>query len=376
MTKKTFKLIRKSPDLFRIGMSSDLRDLLAKISRCISLACMLLWILLTVSCDQKQVTLSEKEQYLRPGLGLQTGGVKLIQITTPKGKFHVWTKQIGNNPKIKVLILTGGPGASHEYVECFEKFLPQKGIEFIYYDQLGTGNSAMPKDTALYDLSRSVDEVEQVRKALNLTSDNFYLYGHSWGGVVAIEYALKFQQNLKSLIISDMMSSAADYNDYVKNVLANQIDKEVVKEIKELEKQGDFKNPRFMELLMPNFYAKFFCRLPKWPEPLLRSFKNLNQSFYTIMQGPSEFGISGKLTKWNRKRDLSKIKVPTLTIGAKYDTMDPAHMKWMSTQVQNGTFLYCPNGSHMCLYDDQKVYFDGLTKFINLVDKGDRSIRL
>ena len=315
-------------------------------------------------------------QYFSTDTGLQTGGVQMVPIKTAKGSFQVWTKRIGNNPKIKVLLLTGGPGASHEYLECFESFLPKEGIEFIYYDQLGTGNSAIPNDTSLYHLGRSVDEVEQVRKALHLNKDNFYLYGHSWGGIVGIEYALKYQQHLKALIISDMVSSASDYNTYAKDVLARQIEPKVLAEIRGIESRGDFSDPRYMELLMPNFYAKHICRLPEWPEPLTRSFGKLNQTFYTTMQGPSEFGLSGKLSNWERKQDLSRITVPTLTIGAKFDTMDPAHMKWMATQVRNGSYLYCPNGSHMCFYDDQQKYFEGLTKFIAGIAAGKQAVNL
>jgi len=315
-------------------------------------------------------------QYYSTDNAVQTGGVKVIPIKTAKGTFKVWTKRIGNNPKIKVLLLTGGPGASHEYMECFESFFPKEEIEFIYYDQLGTGNSDLPKDTSLYDLDRSVEEVEQVRKALSLNRDNFFLYGHSWGGIVAIEYALKYQQHLKSLIISDMVSSASGYNKYAKDVLARQIDPKALSEITDIESRKDFSNPRYMELLMPNFYAKHICRLSEWPEPLTRSFSKLNQAFYTTMQGPSEFGLSGKLLNWEREKDMPRITVPTLTIGARYDTMDPDHMKWMATQVKNGSFLFCPNGSHMCFYDDQKIYFKGLTKFIKAVGAGAKTVSL
>lgn len=327
------------------------------------------------SCGPQQGRVAPA-QYFITDTGLQTGGVQMIPVTTAKGRFKAWTKRIGNNPKIKVLLLTGGPGASHEYLECFESFLPKEGIEFIYYDQLGTGNSVMPNDTAFYDLDRSVDEVEQVRKALHLGKDNFYLYGHSWGGIVAIEYALKYQQHLKALIISDMVSSASDYNKYAKDVLAKQIEPKVLSEIRKIESRGDFSDPRYMELLMPNFYAKHICRLAEWPEPLTRSFSKLNQTFYTAMQGPSEFGLSGKLTHWERKADLSKITVPTLTIGARYDTMDPQHMKWMASQVRYGSFLFCPNGSHMCFYDDQQHYFQGLNKFILGVAAGSPTVKL
>jgi proline iminopeptidase len=121
---------------------------------------------------------------------------------------------------------------------------------------------------------------------------------------------------------------------------------------------------------MPNFYAKHICRVPEWPEPVVRSFKHLNNEIYAMMQGPSEFGVGGRLRNWDRKADLPKIKVPTLTIGAKHDTMDPEHMKWMSTQVQKGQYLYCPEGSHMAMYDDQNTYMNGVIKFIRDVDEG------
>jgi proline iminopeptidase len=303
---------------------------------------------------------------------VQTGGVKVIQIESAGRKFNIWTKCVGNNPKIKLLLLNGGPGATHEYFECFESFLPQEGIEFIYYDQLGCGLSDNPNDTAMWDLSRYVEEVEQVRKALNLTKDNFYLLGHSWGGILAMQYALKYQNNLKGLIISNMMSDVPEYAKYAENVLAKQMDPKVLDTIRMIEKKGDFSNPKYMELLQPHFYAKHICRIPleKWPEPMTRSFGKMNQSLYVTMQGPSEFGVGGKLINWSVKNELKNIKTPTLVIGSSHDTMDPEHMKEMSTLVQQGRFLLCPDGSHMDMYDDQKNYFPGLIKFIKDVDDG------
>ena len=116
-----------------------------------------------------------------------TGGVKMIEIETPSGKFNVWTKRVGNNPTIKVLLLHGGPGANHEYFEAFDSYFPGAGIEYYYYDQLGSAYSDQPEDTSLWYTARFVEEVEQVRKALKLDKNNFYLLGHSWGGILAIE---------------------------------------------------------------------------------------------------------------------------------------------------------------------------------------------
>ena len=301
-----------------------------------------------------------------------SGGAKLIPINTPKGVFWVWTKRVGNNPRIKVLLLHGGPGATHEYFEAFDSFFPAAGIEYYYYDQLGSAYSDQPNEPELWDLPRFVEEVEQVRQALKLDKSNFYLLGHSWGGVLAMEYALKYQQNLKGLIISNMMASGPAYNEYANKVLMPAMDQKALAEIKDLEERKDFNNPRYMELLMPNHYEHHILRMPYegWPEPVIRAFKHINQSIYIPMQGPSELGLSGKLLNWDRTNDLPQIATPTLVIGAKYDTMDPAHMEMMSKKVQKGRYLFCPEGSHMALYDDQKVYMDGVIKFILDVDRG------
>ncbi len=325
--------------------------------------------LIFISCNnnKKETAVTTADDLYKE---VQTGGVKVIAIETPKGKFNVWTKRIGNNPKIKLLLLNGGPGASHEYFECFESFLLPEGVELIYYDQLGCGLSDNPKDTTMWDLGRFVEEVEQVRKALNLNKDNFYLLGHSWGGILAMQYALKYQDNLKGLVISNMMSSCPAYGKYAQEVLAPQFDQKVLDTIRQIESKGDFSNPKYMELLMPHFYAKHICRLAQWPEPLNRGLSKMNQSLYVTMQGPSEFGIGGNLIAWDVSKELPKIKTPTLTIGGAHDTMDPEHMKWMSTQVQNGRNIICPNGSHMSMYDDQKNYFPGLIQFIKDVDGG------
>ena len=327
------------------------------------------------SCNQQAgetsaSKMSIADYHARTDSGVQSGGVKMIPISTPVGNFKVWTKKFGNNPRIKILLLHGGPAAGHEYMEAFESFFPQEGFEFYEYDQLGSSYSDQPKDSSLWTIEHFVEEVEQVRKALNLDKNNFYLLGQSWGGILGIEYALKYQDNLKGLIISNMMSSCPEYGKYAAEVLAPQMDPKVLDTIRMIEAKGDFANPKYMELLMPNFYAKHMCRLEEWPEPVTRSFNNLNHEIYAMMQGPSEFGIGGRLKNWDRKADLPKIKVPTLTIGAKYDTMDPEHMKWMSTQFPNGSYLDCPNGSHMAMYDDQEVYMNGVIKFIKDVDAG------
>ncbi|MBN2409509.1 MAG: proline iminopeptidase-family hydrolase [Candidatus Aminicenantes bacterium] len=328
---------------------------------------------LLAGCSQREGT-SALDYFKGDTAAVKTGGIKIIPIETPKGRFNVWTKRFGNNPRMKLLLLHGGPGATHEYFECFESFFPSEGIEFIYYDQLGSAYSDQPQDTDLWEVGRFVEEVEQVRRALGLNRDNFFLLGHSWGGILATEYALKYQDRLKGLIISNMMSCCPSYDAYAENVLAKQMDPVVLEEIRNLEAKGEFQNPRYMELLVPNYYMQHICRLAEWPDPVNRAFAHINQEVYVTMQGPSEFGISGRLEKWDRKSELKSLSVPTLVIGARYDTMDPEHMKWMAEQVQNGSYLFCPNGSHMGMYDDQEIYVNGLIAFIKAVDGGKKKI--
>ena len=128
-----------------------------------------------------------------------SGGVRTIPVSTPNATYKVWTKRVGNNPATKLLLLHGGPAATHEYFECFDSYLPAAGVEYYYYDQLGSSYSDQPDDPALWEIDRFVDEVEQVRQALGLDADNFFLLGHSWGGVLAIEYALRHQQHHTSI---------------------------------------------------------------------------------------------------------------------------------------------------------------------------------
>jgi proline iminopeptidase len=299
-----------------------------------------------------------------------SGGARIIPVNTAHGTFKVWTKRVGNNPRVKLLLLHGGPGATHEYFEACDSYLPAAGVEYYYYDQLGSFYSDQPDIPELWDVARFVEEVEQVRLALGLDAGNFFLLGHSWGGILAIEYALRYQQRLKGLVISNMMASIPAYNDYAERALMPTMDQEALAQIKRLEAAQQYSDPRYMELLMQHHYVDHVLRMPagQWPDPVDRAFKHLNPKVYIPMQGPSELGASGTLARWDRSADLHLIKVPAMTIGARYDTMDPRYMQNMARSLPNGRYLDCPSGSHMAMYDDQQIYFDGLIRFLAAID--------
>ena len=245
-------------------------------------------------------------------------------------------------------------------------------MEYYYYDQLGSAYSDQPKDMApLLSVDRFVEEVEQVRQALGLDATDFCVLGHSWGGILAIEYALKYPQHLKCLVVSNMMSSIPAYNRYARDVLMPRMDPAALKEILALEAADKYTDARYEELLLP-YYEQHVLRMPasQWPEPVQRAFSKTNKAVYVPMQGPSEMGASGILLEWDRTADLEKIAVPTLVIGAEHDTMDPTFMQMMSRKFPRGDYLYLPNGSHVAMYDDQQAYFAGLLGWLRKVDQG------
>lgn len=319
--------------------------------------------------DASQTPVSQFYNY--PDTGMQVAGIKMIPIKTDKGTFKVWTKRIGNNPKVKVLLLHGGPALTHEYMECFESFLPKEGYEMYYYDQLGSYYSDQPTDTSLWTLDRFVDEVEQVRIALGLNKDNFYIIGNSWGGILGMEYALKYQDNMKALIVSNMTADYAKYGTY-NTKLRQQMRPGLIDTLSAYEKAGKYADPVYQQLVFDNYYCEHILRKPaaEWPEPVLRSFKHINQPVYEILQGPSEFVPGGRLVGWECWTRLKNLHIPTLMIGSHYDTMNPAEMEEMSKLVPHGRYLYCAKGAHLSMWDDQAKYYPGLIQFIKDVDTG------
>lgn len=184
-----------------------------------------------------------------------------------------------------------------------------------------------------------------------------------------MEYALKYQQHLKGLIVCNMQASIPRYEAYNK-VLRSQMRQSFLDSVNQYESRGAYQDPVYQEMVFREYYTKHLCRLPEWPEPVTRSFKHVNSTIYVMMQGPSEFKVGGRLLPWDRWNDLQHISVPTLMVGGKYDTMDPEDMKKQSEMVQQGRYLFCPNGSHLSMWDDQQVFMNGVIGFIKDVDGG------
>lgn len=302
-----------------------------------------------------------------------SGGSRMIPAGTPSGTFRVWTKRAGTNPGLKVMLLHGGPGATSELYECFDAWLPRAGLEYYYYyyyddddDQLGSFRSDQPGDASLWQLGRFVDEVEQVRQALGLDRSNFVLLGQSWGGLLALEYALGHQQHPKALVISNMMSSARLCNPCASDVLMPAMDQAVLAEIKRFEAGSRTDGPRYQQLLIEHHYTLHVCRMPlaEWPDPVNRSLSHIKPAIYVPMQGPSELGLSGSLEGWDRSADLPQIGVPTLVIGATYEHHGPAAHALDVRAAAAGPLPALPQRQPLSQFDDPVHYFPGLIGFL------------
>ena len=295
----------------------------------------------------------------------EESGARLIELSNG---YSVFTQTFGENPDVCILALHGGPAATHEYLLSIAYDLPaQHGFEVVMYDQLGSFFSDQPTED-IWNIDRWVEEVEEVRQALGYDVSNFYLLGNSWGGILAMEYALKYQEHLNGLIVCNMVSSIPEYAAYNKEVLRPQMRPGLLDTLDAYEAAGDFTNPDYVALVESEFYNKHICRLQEWPMEVVESFGRLNYPLYDLMQGPSEFKVGGRLIDWDITDRLGEISVPTLMVGATHDTMDPAAMQRQSERVQNGQFLLCAEGSHLCMWDDRETFMNGVAAFIATVE--------
>jgi len=208
---------------------------------------------------------SQQSRRHRPESSIEgTTGVRMIPIETAAGTYQVWTRKVGDNPRVKVLLLHGAPAMTTEYMECLGAFRPKEGYEMYYYQQLGSYLSDQPDNDELWTVDRFVDELEQVRQALGLNPDNGYLIGNSWGSILGLEYALKYQGNIKALIACNMQASFPEYAAYNAK-LRSQMPPSLIERMTVFEDQADYHNDDYMALVIDGYYRKHICRMDPFP---------------------------------------------------------------------------------------------------------------
>lgn len=263
-----------------------------------------------------------------------------IPIQTPHGTFEVRTRRGGTGGRHRMLTLHGGPGATHEYLEPLEEL----AAELIFYDQLGSSGSDQPDDARLWTIDRFVDEVEQVRAAYEL--DQFVLYGHSWGAILALEYALVHGPRLEGLVLSNMPPSTDDHNRLVMQAL------------------GRLGLPVDAPERVPRVFAEHMLRVAPWPEPVQRAFSSIDPRVSSALRGSDPLLVSGRLATWDRRSELHRLTMPTLVLTADHD-LGGAELRALASTVPHGRFASCPNGSHLPMWDDREAYLDHLRLFLD-----------
>jgi proline iminopeptidase len=275
-------------------------------------------------------------------------------LDVPGGK--VWYRSSGDqHGATPLLCLHGGPGFTHNYLEPLEALADQRRV--IFYDQLGCGKSDRPGDPALWTVDRFVEELAQVRAALQL--DRLHLFGSSWGGMLAMQYVLDRKPDLESLILCGSPASMPRWSADCAELLAQQPG-EVRKTIREHEASGFTACPEYQAAIL-GFYREHVCRLDPWPAGLERSFAEAGYDVYNTMNGPSEFTVIGTLKTWDVMDRLAEITVPTLLVGGRFDECRPEHLGDMYRRIPGSRLAIIENASHLC-FAEQPAEF---TKIIN-----------
>lgn len=264
-----------------------------------------------------------------------------------------------------LLLLNGGPGLPCDYLREAHSCLIDKGYRVVAFDQLGTGAADRPTGPALWTIQRYVEETETVRAALGL--GKVHLLGHSWGGWLAIDYALTYPQALKSLILADTVADMPHLVSELEKLRAA-LGPETVAMMQKHEAAGTFDHPEYQAAITLLNY-RHVCRLPHWPAPVLRSLNDWNMGPYMTMQGPNEFLYTGNLKDWNRIPDLPKITVPTLVVVGERDELTPACAMKMRNALPDARINVVANASHMPFYENPQGYYPPLLDFLASVPR-------
>jgi L-proline amide hydrolase len=284
--------------------------------------------------------------------------------------YRTWYRVVGDGEgegKLPVLFLHGGPGGTHDYLESLEP-MAETGRRAIFYDQLGCGKSDLPDDLSLWKPETFVDEVDAVRKHLEL--DRLHIFGSSWGGMLAMEYALTQPEGVASMIVASSPSSMTQWVSEA-NRLRAELPKDVQETLRRHEEAGTTSDPEY-EQAADVFYKRHVCRLDDWPEFVRRSFQFIAEHgvVYNTMNGPSEFHVVGTLKDWDITDRLGEIRIPTLVITGEHDEATPAINRTVSSGIPGAESVIYPNASHMAHVEDPEGYRRVLDDFLTRIETG------
>jgi L-proline amide hydrolase len=287
--------------------------------------------------------------------------------------FRSWYRVLGDlaqpePAKFPLLVLHGGPGIPHDYLEPLEE-LADTGRPIVFYDQLGCGNSDQPHDPSLWSVELFLEELTTVRQELGL--GHIHLLGHSWGGMLAMEYALTQPAGLASLILA---SSPANLPQWIAeaNRLREELPQEVEETLRHHEEAGTTDEQAYEEAMMV-FYQRHVCRLDPWPECLMRALDKFTATpeVYYTMWGPSEFHATGTLKEWDIRDRLGEIQLPTLVTSGRYDEATPPIAETVHRGIPSSEWVIFEQSAHMAHLEEEDHYRRVVNDFMSRVEGQD-----
>ncbi len=273
---------------------------------------------------------------------------------------QVWYRRVGEGG-VPLLLLHGGPGAGHDYLETLTGLAESRAV--IFYDQLGCGRSDQPDDPSLWRIERFVREVDTVRAALGL--DRVHLLGQSWGGWLAIEYMLTRPAGVESLVLASTSASIPEFVAEAQRLIS-EMPQDVAETIRRYEAAGDYENPDFVAAVEA-FYKRHLCRLDPLPDALMRSKANHEGGggvVYETINGPTEFTVIGELEDWDRSDRLGEITVPTLITVGRYDEITPACAETMHQGIAGARLVVFENSAHCAHLEETETYLATVDAFL------------
>lgn len=275
--------------------------------------------------------------------------------------FQVWTRSLGGEAPeaaTPLLVLHGGPGVPHDYLENLEALAsPRQRV--VFYDQLGCGRSDRPDEPARWRLPRFVAEIDKVRAALGL--ERVVLLGQSWGGMLAIEYMLGRPAGIDGLILSNTTPSAPLFESEARRLLAL-LPGEVQETIRRCEAEGAFFSADYQAAMMV-YYARYVVRVQPMPDFVQRSFLGVGQPYF-VMWGKSEFNVTGNLRDWDRTARLGEIDDPVLLISGEHDESTPLVNKVLEDGIKGARWHLMPDCSHFCHVEAPEAYRELVVAFL------------
>lgn len=281
--------------------------------------------------------------------------------------YNVWYRTVGDQEKpgkLPLLCLHGGPGFPHDYLEPLEA-IALTGRSVIFYDQLGCGNSNVPPDSSIYTMALYLEEVDVIRRALGL--ERVHIFGHSWGGMLALEYALVQPVGLASLILADTAASSPQWVTEMRRLIA-ELPPEVQQTILKHEAGGTTDSAEYQEATHAFFRHHSGVRIDPRPDFLNRMADKTGDQVYHTMWGPSEFLMTGTLKDLDITSRLGEIVAPPLVIGGRYDHATPILTETLHRGIHNSEWIILENSGHFPHIDETERFLQVLDQFLSRVE--------